>query len=89
MNPKKKLRRYRVSVSIHALDLAIYHFTYSFALGPYGGSPWTHVGLQWSRGSLSWSRGGHPGALETRPGALESHSRAMEAHPGAVERLHA
>jgi hypothetical protein len=29
MNPKKKSRRYRVSVSIHALDLAIYRFTHS------------------------------------------------------------
>ena len=29
MNPKKKSRRYRVSVSIHALDLAISHFTHS------------------------------------------------------------
>ncbi len=32
MNPKKKSRRYRVSVSIHALDLAIYRFTHSLAL---------------------------------------------------------
>ncbi len=31
MNPKKKSRRYRVSVSIHALDLAISRFTHSFA----------------------------------------------------------
>jgi hypothetical protein len=29
MNPKKKSRRYRVSVSIHALDLAISRFTHS------------------------------------------------------------
>ncbi len=29
MNPKKKSHRYRVSVSIHALDLAIYRFTHS------------------------------------------------------------
>ncbi len=29
MNPKKKLRRYRVSVLIHALDLAISRFTHS------------------------------------------------------------
>jgi hypothetical protein len=32
MNPKKKSRRYRVSVSIHALDLAIYRFTHSLEL---------------------------------------------------------
>jgi hypothetical protein len=31
MNPKKKSRRYRVSVSIHALDLAISRFTHSLA----------------------------------------------------------
>jgi hypothetical protein len=29
MNPKKKSRRYRASVSIQALDLAISHFTNS------------------------------------------------------------
>jgi hypothetical protein len=29
MNPKKKSRRYRASVSIQALDLAISRFTYS------------------------------------------------------------
>jgi hypothetical protein len=33
MNPKKKSRRYRVSVSIPALDLAISLFTHSLALG--------------------------------------------------------
>jgi hypothetical protein len=32
MNPKKKSRRYRVSVSIQALDLAISRFTNSLAL---------------------------------------------------------
>jgi hypothetical protein len=32
MNPKKKSRRYRVSVSIHALDLAIYRFTHSLGV---------------------------------------------------------
>jgi hypothetical protein len=32
MNPKKKSRRYRVSVSIQTLDLAISRFTHS--LGP-------------------------------------------------------
>ncbi len=31
MNPKKKLRRYRASVSIQALDLAISRFTNSLA----------------------------------------------------------
>jgi hypothetical protein len=31
MNPKKKSRRYRVLVSIHALDLAISRFTHSLA----------------------------------------------------------
>jgi hypothetical protein len=31
MNPKKKSRRYRVSVSIQALDLAISRFTHSLA----------------------------------------------------------
>ncbi len=30
MNPQKKQRRYRFSVSIHALDLAIQRFTHSF-----------------------------------------------------------
>jgi hypothetical protein len=33
MNPKKKSRRYRVSVSIQALDLAISRFTHSLGLG--------------------------------------------------------
>jgi hypothetical protein len=33
MNPKKKSRRYRVSVSIHALDLAISRFTHSLGTG--------------------------------------------------------
>ena len=32
MNPKKKLRRYRASVSIQALDLAISRFTNSLAV---------------------------------------------------------
>ena len=31
MNPKKKLRRYRASVSIQALDLAISRFIHSLA----------------------------------------------------------
>jgi hypothetical protein len=34
MNPKKKLRRYRFSFSIHAFDLPICRFTHSFAYIP-------------------------------------------------------
>jgi hypothetical protein len=34
MNPKKKSRRCRASVSIHALDLAISRFTNSLACPP-------------------------------------------------------
>ena len=49
MNPKKKLRRYRFSVSIHALDLAICRFTHSFGYNPFSTPPntfshsWTSI----------------------------------------------
>ncbi len=52
MNPKKKSRRYRVSVSIHALDLAIYRFTHSLGYSIAGKGP-TPLRISLRHGSSS------------------------------------